>query len=292
MNSSELRRMMSRSPWVAPSLGWEIASTLVGCVEKCGFVASRSQVRPSCQEGAGKGAAGVTAAGAALSAQPGTRSLPRCGSRLPRSPDFDRCSGPKLPPQCSDTCSAAKAPCRADSGAACSRRRAPRAAMAESRPTMPCGKPHKWVCAHRDGKRQPGGCLLWSRRTPRLVQAKAGGRLMRLSRTFAAGGLARGGRRSSSRLLGVALAELLNAAGGVEDLLLAGVERVAGRADFDVQVASERRARLEAVPAAAGDGDFVVLGVDFVFHGWVLTFPGRLAAGGSLEKGGSIRQQA
>ena len=38
----------------------------------------------------------------------------------------------------------------------------------------------------------------------------------------------------------VFLAELVDATAGVNDLLLAGVERVAGRAHFDLQIVPER----------------------------------------------------
>jgi len=34
----------------------------------------------------------------------------------------------------------------------------------------------------------------------------------------------------------VTLAEFLDTSGGIDDLLLAGIERMAGRADFDVQL--------------------------------------------------------
>src|SRR3984893_6607554 len=75
-------------------------------------------------------------------------------------------------------------------------------------------------------------------------------------------GAARGG--------GVLLAELVHAARGVDDLLLAGIERVAVRAHLDLQIVSERRTRLERVAARAGDGDLFVLGMYGGFHG-VLT---------------------
>ena len=68
-------------------------------------------------------------------------------------------------------------------------------------------------------------------------------------------------------LAGVLLAELVDAAAGVDDLLLARIEGVAVRADFDLQIVTEGRARVEGVPAAAGHGDLFVLGMDSVFHG-------------------------
>jgi hypothetical protein len=70
---------------------------------------------------------------------------------------------------------------------------------------------------------------------------------------------ARGGR--------VLAAELVHAAGGVDDLLLARVERMAVGAHLDLQVMTERRARLERVAARAGDRDLFVLGVNRRFHG-------------------------
>src|ERR1043165_3855766 len=59
-------------------------------------------------------------------------------------------------------------------------------------------------------KRQPSGCLSRDRRRPALL-----------------GGLGRA-------LAGVALLELVHAPGGVDDLLLAGVERVGLRRDLDL----------------------------------------------------------
>src|SRR5215471_6963032 len=69
------------------------------------------------------------------------------------------------------------------------------------------------------------------------------------------------------RRLGVFLAKLLDPAGAVDDLLAAGVERMASGADLDVQVLAERRARLEGTPARAGDGDLFVVRVNLGFHG-------------------------
>jgi hypothetical protein len=66
--------------------------------------------------------------------------------------------------------------------------------------------------------------------------------------------------------LGVFLLEAFDAAGGVDELLLAGVEGVADAADFDLDVL-EVRAGFEGVSAGAADFRKVVLGVDFLFHG-------------------------
>src|SRR5688500_19575578 len=51
----------------------------------------------------------------------------------------------------------------------------------------------------------------------------------------------------SARRSGVFLAELVDPARGVEDLLLARIERVAARADFHLQIVSQSRLRLERV---------------------------------------------
>src|SRR5436190_7298499 len=63
------------------------------------------------------------------------------------------------------------------------------------------------------------------------------------------------------RALQLAL-EPLDAATGVDELLLAGVEGMAGRADLDVQLGL-RRARLELVAARTAHGREHVIGVDF-----------------------------
>src|SRR3954465_12642742 len=70
---------------------------------------------------------------------------------------------------------------------------------------------------------------------------------------------------------GVALAEPLleagDAAAGVEDALLARVEREAGRACLDGQLTARRRAAGgEGVPAPTGHGGCLVLGVDSGLH--------------------------
>ena len=81
----------------------------------------------------------------------------------------------------------------------------------------------------------------------------------------------------------VFLAELVDAACGVEDLLLARVERVAARADFDLEVVSQSRPRLECVTARAGDADFFVFGMRIGFHGFSLS--GRSLPAGHKKKG-------
>jgi hypothetical protein len=66
--------------------------------------------------------------------------------------------------------------------------------------------------------------------------------------------------------LAVFLAEFLNAAGGVHDLLGAGVERVALGADFNVQRLAHGGAGCELVAAATVYGDFLVFRMDIGFH--------------------------
>src|SRR6184192_1025266 len=67
--------------------------------------------------------------------------------------------------------------------------------------------------------------------------------------------------------VGVFLGEALDAAGGVNQLLLAGEERVAIRADFDIQpVALDGRTSREIVAACAMHGYGVIVGVNAGFH--------------------------
>ena len=65
----------------------------------------------------------------------------------------------------------------------------------------------------------------------------------------------------------VLLAELVYATAGVDDLLLARVERVAGGAHFDVEDAAKRRPRREFVSATADHLSVFVARVDVGFHG-------------------------
>ncbi len=67
--------------------------------------------------------------------------------------------------------------------------------------------------------------------------------------------------------VGVLLGEALDAAGGVNQLLLAGEEGVAVRADFDIQpVALDGRTGGEIVTAGAMHRYGVIVGVDTGFH--------------------------
>src|SRR5687768_11197454 len=76
------------------------------------------------------------------------------------------------------------------------------------------------------------------------------------------------GRGSLLEAVGPAelLAEPLHAAGGVDELLLAGEERVALAADVDVDL-RRRAAGGELVAAGAVHGAGLITGVDLRFHG-------------------------
>ena len=68
------------------------------------------------------------------------------------------------------------------------------------------------------------------------------------------------------RFLAIALVEAIDASGGIDQLLLAGKERVASGTNFDVQVTFLGRARLERFTARAGDGNINVFWVNSWFH--------------------------
>ena len=68
----------------------------------------------------------------------------------------------------------------------------------------------------------------------------------------------------------VFLAEFLNAASGVHDLLLTRIERVALGANLDMQVFAVGGASLERVAAAACNVDFCVVWVNVRFHAVIL----------------------
>ena len=70
-----------------------------------------------------------------------------------------------------------------------------------------------------------------------------------------------------SRLgLGVLPAESLHAAGSIDQLLLAGKEWMAARADFYADVALMRRPGGKRVAARAMHTDFVIRGMNSCFH--------------------------
>ena len=75
--------------------------------------------------------------------------------------------------------------------------------------------------------------------------------------------------RSSSfcrGFLAVALVKSIHAAGGVDELLLAGEKRMAGRADFHMQVAFFGRTCLKSLTASTSNGDFRIVGMNSWFH--------------------------
>src|SRR3954462_639082 len=77
-----------------------------------------------------------------------------------------------------------------------------------------------------------------------------------------------GGRRGLALAARVLLLEALDAAGGVDELLLARVERVAVRANFDAECAAGR-VGLDLVAARAGDDRRLVDRVDSLFGHWL-----------------------
>ena len=78
--------------------------------------------------------------------------------------------------------------------------------------------------------------------------------------------MARSGRRLTRRACAVLLLEALDTAGGIDDLLFAGVERVACGTDLDVQFLAQCRAGFPRVAAAASHGYLIVLRVNIDFH--------------------------
>jgi hypothetical protein len=66
--------------------------------------------------------------------------------------------------------------------------------------------------------------------------------------------------------LAVALVEAIDASCGIDQLLLAGKERVASRTNFNVQVTFLGGASLERLAARAGDGNIDVFWVNSWFH--------------------------
>ena len=75
--------------------------------------------------------------------------------------------------------------------------------------------------------------------------------------------------RGPERRLGLAvfLAEFVYATSGIDDFLLSGVERVAGGAHVEVEIAvAQRGTRLKRVAATARNGKVVISGMGFRFH--------------------------
>ena len=70
----------------------------------------------------------------------------------------------------------------------------------------------------------------------------------------------------SGGFFAVALVEAVDASGGIDQLLLAGKERVASGTNFDVQVTFLGRASLESLAARTGDCNINVFWVNSWFH--------------------------
>ena len=68
----------------------------------------------------------------------------------------------------------------------------------------------------------------------------------------------------------VTFTELIHAAPCIDDLLFAGIKRVARRADFDVQILAQCGARSKFIATAAGDFYLGVIWMNFGFH---IAFP-------------------
>ena len=75
-----------------------------------------------------------------------------------------------------------------------------------------------------------------------------------------------GSRSIGGWFLAIALVEAIDASRGIDQLLFAGEERVASRANFDVQVALLRGAGLERFAASAGNSYIDVFWVNSWFH--------------------------
>src|SRR3954469_18897203 len=103
------------------------------------------------------------------------------------------------------------------------------------------------------------------------ASAAANVRLLLPARARRRSGRGRGAARGLLEAVGPAelLAEPLHAAGGVDELLLAGEERVAIAANVDRQLLL-RAAGLKRVAACAVNGADLVLGVNLLFHGNLL----------------------
>jgi hypothetical protein len=76
----------------------------------------------------------------------------------------------------------------------------------------------------------------------------------------------------------VLLAKFIDAATGVDDFLLTGIERVAIRTNLDLQIVADGGAGFERIPAGAGDVDRLIFGMDFGFHGTLVIVCGRINA--------------
>jgi hypothetical protein len=79
-------------------------------------------------------------------------------------------------------------------------------------------------------------------------------------------GLFRGGSTFGRRFLAVTLIKAIHASRGVDQLLFSGKERMAGRTNFDVQIALFSGAGLERLAASAANSYLNVFRVNSWFH--------------------------
>ena len=79
--------------------------------------------------------------------------------------------------------------------------------------------------------------------------------------------LRRAGLRGCEFVLGVLAAEALYAASGIHKLLLSCKERMAGRADFNADIALMGGAGNKGIAARAVHANFVISGMNGCFHG-------------------------
>src|ERR1700694_5408135 len=73
-------------------------------------------------------------------------------------------------------------------------------------------------------------------------------------------------------LLAIAPVESIDAAGGIDQLLLARKERMAGRTDFHMQLALTCRTRLKSLAAGTGHCDFIVFRMNSGFHFFLILY--------------------
>ena len=93
-----------------------------------------------------------------------------------------------------------------------------------------------------------------------------------------------GGRTFGCGFLAIALVEPIHASSGIDQLLLTGKERVASRADFDVQVAFFGRASLKGLAASAANGNFYVFRMNSWFHFLLFSIAGPIRKSDPIYK--------
>ena len=71
---------------------------------------------------------------------------------------------------------------------------------------------------------------------------------------------------SFRRFLTITPVETIHAAGGIDQFLLAGKERVASRTNLDVQISLARRTSFKSLAAGAGHGYLFIFRVYSGFH--------------------------